>query len=52
MTNKVRALNLANSVAIVVYEVMRQFNYGDLLKDEPHKSSTFIEDFEGDENAL
>lgn len=44
MTDKVRALNLSNSVAIVLYEALRQQNYLDLLRDEPHKSKTFIED--------
>lgn len=44
MTNNVRALNLSNTVAIVVYEALRQQNYLDLLFDEPHKSKTFIED--------
>ena len=52
MTDKVRALNLSNSVAIVLYEVLRQQNYRDLLWDEPHKGNHFIEDYEGDENAL
>lgn len=44
MTNKVRALNLSNTVAIMVYEALRQQNYRDLLFDEPHKSKTFIEE--------
>lgn len=44
MTDNVRALNLSNTVAIMVYEVLRQQNYNDLLRDEPHKSKTFIED--------
>lgn len=44
MTDNVRALNLSNSVAICVYEVLRQKNYEGLLFDEPHKSKTFIED--------
>ena len=48
MTDKVRALNLSNSVAIVVYEALRQQNYRDLLRDEPHKSKTFIEEYEGE----
>ena len=52
MTDKVRALNLSNSVAIVLYEVLRQQNYRDLLWEEPHKGNHFIEDYEGDENAL
>lgn len=46
MTNKVRSLNLSNTVAIMVYEALRQQNFNDLLWDEPHKSQTFIEDFE------
>lgn len=46
MTDKVRALNLSNSVAIVLYEALRQQNYLDLLFDEPHKSKNFIEDSE------
>ena len=32
MTDKVRALNLSNSVAIMVYEVLRQQDYNDLLR--------------------
>lgn len=44
MTDKVRALNLSNSVAIMVYEALRQRDFANLLKDEPHKSKTFIED--------
>ena len=31
MSDKVRALNLSNCVAIMVYEVLRQQNYGNLL---------------------
>ena len=49
MTDKVRALNLSNSVAIVLYEALRQQDYIDLLKDEPgdagHKGNHFIEDY-------
>ena len=44
MTDNVRALNLSNSVAICIYEVLRQRNYEGLLLDEPHKSKTFIEE--------
>jgi tRNA (cytidine/uridine-2'-O-)-methyltransferase len=44
MTDKVRALNLSNSVAIVLYEALRQQDYLDLLRDEPHKSKFFIEE--------
>lgn len=44
MTKNVRALNLSNSVAIMVYEVLRQQDYRDLLRKEPHKSENFIEE--------
>ena len=44
MTDNVRALNLSNTVAIVIYEALRQQNYNDLLRDEPHKSKYFIEE--------
>ena len=50
MTDKVRALNLSNCVALVLYEALRQRDYEDLLRDEPsdegHKGNRFIEDFE------
>ena len=44
MTAKVRSLNLANTVAIVLYEALRQQNYPGLLFDEPHKNKNFIEE--------
>ena len=44
MTDNVRALNLSNTVAIMVYEALRQQNYRDLLFEEPHKSKNFIEE--------
>lgn len=44
MTSDVRSLNLSNTVAIVLYEALRQQNYPNLLFDEPHKSKTFIEE--------
>ncbi len=43
MTSNVRALNLSNTVAIMTYEALRQQNYNDLLRDEPHKGSDYIE---------
>ena len=46
MTDNVRSLNLSNTVAIMVYEALRQQNYNELLWDEPHKSKNFIEEFE------
>ena len=42
MSDNVRALNLSNTVAIMVYEVLRQQNYNDLYLTEPHKSEDFI----------
>lgn len=44
MTANVRALNVSNAAAIIIYEALRQQNYNDLLLDEPHKSKTFIEE--------
>ena len=44
MTSNVRSLNLSNCCAIVIYEVLRQLDYLDLLRVEPHKSEDFIVD--------
>lgn len=43
MTANVRALNLSNTVAIMTYEALRQQNYNDLLRYEPHKGNDYIE---------
>ncbi len=47
MTANVRALNVSNSVAIVIYEVLRQQNYDGLLFTEPsdaeHKGADYLE---------
>ena len=43
MTDNVRSLNLSNCVAICTYEVLRQQNYNDLLREEPHKGADFLE---------
>ena len=43
MTDKVRALNLSNCVAIMVYEVLRQQDYNDLLREEPFKGKDYLE---------
>ena len=43
MTDNVRALNVSNSVAIAIYEALRQQNYNDLLKEEPHKGADWLE---------
>ena len=44
MNDKVRALNLSNCVAIMVYEVLRQQNYNDLLFEEPFKGANYLEE--------
>ena len=44
MTDKVRALNLSNCAAIMIYEVLRQQNYKDLLKKEPFKGANYLEE--------
>lgn len=43
MTSNVRALNVSNSVAIAIYEALRQQDYNDLLREEPHKGADFLE---------
>lgn|SRR5574344_891021 len=43
MTENVRALNLSNCCAIVIYEALRQQEYNDLLRYEPHKGSDYLE---------
>jgi len=42
MTDNVRALNLSNCCAVVIYEALRQQNYPNLLFEEPHKDKDFI----------
>ncbi len=42
MTSNVRALNLSNCAALVLYEVLRQQDYRDLLLEEPHKDKDFL----------
>ncbi len=44
MTSNVRALNLSNTVAILVYEALRQQNYKDLLRAEPFKGENYLEE--------
>lgn len=45
MSKNVRALNLSNTVAIVLYEALRQQNYPGLYFDEPHKTKYEIENY-------
>lgn len=42
MNDNIRALNLSNSVAIMVYEALRQQNYPDLLFKEPFKGEDYL----------
>jgi tRNA (cytidine/uridine-2'-O-)-methyltransferase len=44
MNKNIRALNLSNCVAIMLYEVLRQQDYRDLLKQEPFKGENYLED--------
>lgn len=46
MTQDVRSLNLSNCAAIVVYEVLRQQNYRDLIRHEVQKGENFLEDLD------
>ena len=43
MNENIRALNLSNSVAVMVYEVLRQRNYEGLLQEEPFKGKDYLE---------
>ena len=42
-TDNVRSLNLSNCVAIMLYEVLRQQNYPNLLRTEPFKGEDWLE---------
>ena len=46
MVPSARSLNLSNTVAIAVYEVLRQRNYEELSTDEFLKGADFLNDFE------
>lgn len=41
-SDNVRCLNVSNSVAIAVYEVMRQQDYPDLVRHEPFKGEDWL----------
>ncbi len=43
MSEDVRSLNLSNTVAIMLYEALRQQDYPNLHFDEPHKTKFEIE---------
>ena len=40
----IRSLNLSNCVAIMLFEVLRQQDYRDLLRTEPFKGENYIEE--------
>ena len=42
MTDNIRALNLSNSVAIMIYEVLRQQDYKGLLRYDTFKGKDFL----------
>ena len=42
MNENIRALNVSNSVAIMIYEVLRQQNYNDLLKYDSFKGKDYL----------
>lgn len=41
-TDKIRALNLSNTVAIMVYEALRQQNFNDLLREDIFKGKDYL----------
>ena len=43
MNDKIRALNVANSVAITLFEVLRQLDYPNLSKTEIFKGENYLE---------
>ena len=43
MNEHIRSLNLSNTVAIMLYEVLRQQNYPKLLTKEPFKGEDFLD---------
>lgn len=44
MNEHIRALNVSNSVAIMVFEALRQRNYPNLLFTEPFKGENYLEE--------
>lgn len=44
MNDKIRALNLSNAVAVMLFEVLRQQDYPNLLKTEPFKGEDYLSD--------
>jgi tRNA (cytidine/uridine-2'-O-)-methyltransferase len=46
MSENARSLNLSNSVAIVLYEVMRQMGFPGLSYHEVQKGEDFLESYD------
>ena len=44
MNDNIRSLNLSNTVAILIYEALRQQDYNELLRVEPFKGENYIEE--------
>lgn len=42
INSNIRALNLSNCVAIMLFEVLRQQNYNDLLRSDPFKGADYL----------
>ena len=42
INDNIRALNLSNCVAIMLYEVLRQQNFNDLLRYDPFKGEDYL----------
>ena len=42
INDKIRALNLSNCVAIVLFEVLRQQKFNDLLRSDPFKGANYL----------
>lgn len=51
MTDKVRALNVSNVAAIMIYEALRQLDFPGLEEDEPEKfkGKNYLENYEGED---
>ena len=43
MNDHIRSLNLSNCVAVMLFEVLRQQDYNDLLRTEPFKGEDYLE---------
>lgn len=43
INSNIRALNLSNCVALVLFEVLRQLDYPNLLRTEPFKGEDYLE---------